>query len=208
VYLAELNGCRLACAAPVRVWQVRDDDGTIVPYRNWNPFGSFLAAAVMGGLDEVPMAPGDRVLVYGDTSRPGTVETITHVANVVGLVRGKRGALQVHTRRLERGLEMLSVVVEVSCPRCPPPPPSTLAGGASVCCPQTSRRQCPGPGRRYPSAPQCGAPTHPITKVQQLSVGASGRQLLGVCRSICSHCLTAPAALQVGRPWVALSTLY
>ena len=134
----------MCCPGPVRVWQVRDDDGTIVPYRNWNPFGSFLAAAVMGGLDEVPMAPGDRVLFCGDTSRPGTVETITHVANVVGLVRGKRGALQVHTRRMERGLEMLSVVVEVSCPRCPPPPPPLLQAGRVYVVPRHHDGSAPG----------------------------------------------------------------
>lgn len=51
-------------------------------YRVWNPFRSKLAAAIMGGVDAIHMAPGSRVLYLGAAS--GT--TVSHVSDVVGPV--------------------------------------------------------------------------------------------------------------------------
>ena len=58
------------------------DDGaaTKVEYRVWNPFRSKLAAGVLGGLDEIYMRPGAKVLYLGAAS--GT--TVSHVADIVG----------------------------------------------------------------------------------------------------------------------------
>ncbi|KRY17598.1 rRNA 2'-O-methyltransferase fibrillarin [Trichinella patagoniensis] len=49
-------------------------------YRVWNPFRSKLAAAVMGGLDDIFMKPGSRVLYLGAAS--GT--TVSHVSDIIG----------------------------------------------------------------------------------------------------------------------------
>lgn len=51
-----------------------------VEYRVWNPFRSKLAAGVLGGLDEIFMAPGKKVLYLGAAS--GT--SVSHVADIVG----------------------------------------------------------------------------------------------------------------------------
>lgn len=53
---------------------------TKVEYRVWNPFRSKLAAGVMGGLDELFIAPGKKVLYLGAAS--GT--SVSHVSDVVG----------------------------------------------------------------------------------------------------------------------------
>ncbi|KAG7695460.1 hypothetical protein KL930_003457 [Ogataea haglerorum] len=53
---------------------------TKVEYRVWNPFRSKLAAGIMGGLDEIFIAPGKKVLYLGAAS--GT--SVSHVADVVG----------------------------------------------------------------------------------------------------------------------------
>ncbi|KAG7878942.1 hypothetical protein KL905_003663 [Ogataea polymorpha] len=53
---------------------------TKVEYRVWNPFRSKLAAGIMGGLDELFIAPGKKVLYLGAAS--GT--SVSHVADVVG----------------------------------------------------------------------------------------------------------------------------
>lgn len=52
-----------------------------VEYRVWDPFRSKLAAAVMKGLETVPIGPGHRVLYLGAAS--GT--TASHISDMVGL---------------------------------------------------------------------------------------------------------------------------
>ena len=49
-------------------------------YRVWNPFRSKLAAGVLGGLDEIFIKPGAKVLYLGAAS--GT--SVSHVADIVG----------------------------------------------------------------------------------------------------------------------------
>jgi len=53
---------------------------TKVEYRVWNPFRSKLAAGVLGGLDNIFIAPGKKVLYLGAAS--GT--SVSHVADIVG----------------------------------------------------------------------------------------------------------------------------
>lgn len=53
---------------------------TKIEYRVWNPFRSKLAAGIMGGIDELGVAPGKKVLYLGAAS--GT--SVSHVADVVG----------------------------------------------------------------------------------------------------------------------------
>jgi rRNA 2'-O-methyltransferase fibrillarin len=49
----------------------------------WNPFRSKLAAAIVGGIENIYMQPGSKVLYLGAAS--GT--TVSHVADLVGPVR-------------------------------------------------------------------------------------------------------------------------
>lgn len=49
-------------------------------YRAWNPFRSKLAAAILGGVDNIHMKPGSKVLYLGAAS--GT--TVSHVSDLVG----------------------------------------------------------------------------------------------------------------------------
>ncbi|CAH1262486.1 rRNA 2'-O-methyltransferase fibrillarin-like [Branchiostoma lanceolatum] len=49
-------------------------------YRVWNPFRSKLAAAILGGIDQIHMFPGTKVLYLGAAS--GT--TVSHVSDLVG----------------------------------------------------------------------------------------------------------------------------
>ena len=51
-------------------------------YRAWNPFRSKLAAAILGGVGNIHMKPGCKVLYLGAAS--GT--TVSHVADIVGPV--------------------------------------------------------------------------------------------------------------------------
>ncbi|XP_054020960.1 rRNA 2'-O-methyltransferase fibrillarin [Dryobates pubescens] len=51
-----------------------------VEYRAWNPFRSKLAAAILGGIDQIHIRPGARVLYLGAAS--GT--TVSHVSDIVG----------------------------------------------------------------------------------------------------------------------------
>jgi hypothetical protein len=53
-----------------------------IEYRVWNPFRSKLAAAILGGVDQIHMPPGSKVLYLGAAS--GT--TVSHVSDVVGPV--------------------------------------------------------------------------------------------------------------------------
>ncbi|PIA34222.1 hypothetical protein AQUCO_03800068v1 [Aquilegia coerulea] len=59
---------------------VQNEDGSKVEYRVWNPFRSKLAAAILGGVDNVWIVPGAKVLYLGAAS--GT--TVSHVSDVVG----------------------------------------------------------------------------------------------------------------------------
>ncbi|CAI7632206.1 Fibrillarin [Penicillium crustosum] len=58
------------------------EDGTVTKneFRVWNPFRSKLAAGVLGGLDDIYMKPGSKVLYIGAAS--GT--SVSHVADIVG----------------------------------------------------------------------------------------------------------------------------
>lgn len=60
-----------------------NEDGTAATkteYRVWNPFRSKLAAGILGGLDDIYMRPGAKVLYLGAAS--GT--SVSHVADIVG----------------------------------------------------------------------------------------------------------------------------
>ncbi|RUS18558.1 Fibrillarin-domain-containing protein [Endogone sp. FLAS-F59071] len=59
---------------------VEGPDGLKTEYRVWNPFRSKLAAGILGGIDNVYIAPGKKVLYLGAAS--GT--TVSHVADIVG----------------------------------------------------------------------------------------------------------------------------
>ena len=63
---------------------VTNDDGTTtttkIEYRTWNPFRSKLCAAIAGGVDNIYIEPGSRVLYLGGAS--GT--SVSHVADLVG----------------------------------------------------------------------------------------------------------------------------
>ncbi|KAG6926116.1 fibrillarin [Chelydra serpentina] len=57
------------------------EDGELkVEYRAWNPFRSKLAAAILGGIDQIHIKPGVKVLYLGAAS--GT--TVSHVSDIVG----------------------------------------------------------------------------------------------------------------------------
>lgn len=56
------------------------ESGEKVEYRVWNPFRSKLAAAIVGGIENIYMQPGSKVLYLGAAS--GT--TVSHVADLVG----------------------------------------------------------------------------------------------------------------------------
>ena len=60
----------------------KKQDGEVVKteYRAWNPFRSKLAAGIVGGVGEIYMKPGSKVLYLGAAS--GT--TVSHVADLVG----------------------------------------------------------------------------------------------------------------------------
>ncbi|ORX83012.1 Fibrillarin [Basidiobolus meristosporus CBS 931.73] len=59
---------------------VEGPEGTKTEYRVWNPFRSKLAAGILGGVDNIHIKPGSRVLYLGGSS--GT--TVSHVADIVG----------------------------------------------------------------------------------------------------------------------------
>lgn len=66
--------------------RVSNDDkesGEKTEYRVWNPFRSKLAASIVGGVDNIYMGPGSKVLYLGAAS--GT--TVSHVADLVGPVK-------------------------------------------------------------------------------------------------------------------------
>jgi rRNA 2'-O-methyltransferase fibrillarin len=53
---------------------------TSTEYRVWNPFRSKLAAGILGGMENIYMQPGSKVLYLGAAS--GT--SVSHVADIVG----------------------------------------------------------------------------------------------------------------------------
>ncbi|XP_061341685.1 rRNA 2'-O-methyltransferase fibrillarin 2-like [Gastrolobium bilobum] len=59
---------------------VQNEEGAKDEYRIWNPFRSKLAAAILGGVDNIWIKPGARVLYLGAAS--GT--TVSHVSDIVG----------------------------------------------------------------------------------------------------------------------------
>jgi len=59
---------------------VEEPDKPKIEYRVWNPFRSKLAAAVLGGVDKIHIAPGKKVLYLGAAS--GT--SVSHVSDVCG----------------------------------------------------------------------------------------------------------------------------
>jgi rRNA 2'-O-methyltransferase fibrillarin len=59
---------------------VEEPDKGKIEYRIWNPFRSKLAAAVLGGVDNIHMSPGRQVLYLGAAS--GT--SVSHVSDIVG----------------------------------------------------------------------------------------------------------------------------
>jgi len=59
---------------------VTDDNGDKTEYRVWNPYRSKLAATILGGIEDLQVKPGAKVLYLGAAS--GT--TVSHVADVVG----------------------------------------------------------------------------------------------------------------------------
>lgn len=59
---------------------VVEKEGEKTEYRVWNPFRSKLAAAIVGGVENIYIKPGSKVLYLGAAS--GT--TVSHVADLVG----------------------------------------------------------------------------------------------------------------------------
>ncbi|PIO31487.1 hypothetical protein AB205_0083150 [Aquarana catesbeiana] len=57
-----------------------EEGETKIEYRTWNPFRSKLAAAILGGVDQIHIKPGAKVLYLGAAS--GT--TVSHVSDLVG----------------------------------------------------------------------------------------------------------------------------
>ncbi|XP_030014030.1 rRNA 2'-O-methyltransferase fibrillarin [Sphaeramia orbicularis] len=57
-----------------------EDGETKIEYRAWNPFRSKLAAAILGGVDQIHIKPGAKVMYLGAAS--GT--TVSHVSDIVG----------------------------------------------------------------------------------------------------------------------------
>jgi len=59
---------------------VEEGEGVKIEYRVWNPFRSKIAAAIFGGVENIWIKPGSKVLYLGAAS--GT--TVSHVADIVG----------------------------------------------------------------------------------------------------------------------------
>lgn len=57
-----------------------EEGETKIEYRAWNPFRSKLAAAILGGVDQIHIRPGAKVMYLGAAS--GT--TVSHVSDIVG----------------------------------------------------------------------------------------------------------------------------
>jgi len=65
-------------------WQFQDPNnpGQKIEYRVWNPFRSKLGAAILGGVDNIWIKPGTKLLYLGAAS--GT--TVSHCSDIVGPV--------------------------------------------------------------------------------------------------------------------------
>jgi len=74
---------RLYCSKSLTHFVVSQEGDTKVEYRAWNPFRSKLAAAILGGVDQIHIKPGAKVMYLGAAS--GT--TVSHVSDIVGPVR-------------------------------------------------------------------------------------------------------------------------
>jgi len=72
-----------------------------VEYRVWNPFRSKIAAAVLGGVDNIWIKPGSKVLYIGAAA--GT--SVSHVADIVG----KEGAVYAVEFSHRPGRDLLGV---------------------------------------------------------------------------------------------------
>ena len=59
---------------------VENDVNNKIEYRIWNPFRSKLGAAILGGIEQIYMKPGSKVLYLGAAS--GT--TVSHVSDIIG----------------------------------------------------------------------------------------------------------------------------
>jgi len=73
---------RISVESPAETTDANGDPSpaTKTEYRVWNPFRSKLAAGILGGLDDIYIKPGAKVLYLGAAS--GT--SVSHVADVVG----------------------------------------------------------------------------------------------------------------------------
>jgi rRNA 2'-O-methyltransferase fibrillarin len=71
---------RIAVESPSATVNGETATPTKTEYRVWNPFRSKLAAGILGGLDDIYVRPGSKVLYLGAAS--GT--SVSHVADIVG----------------------------------------------------------------------------------------------------------------------------
>ncbi|EPR61107.1 fibrillarin [Toxoplasma gondii GT1] len=60
--------------------EVAEESGEKIEYRVWNPFRSKLGATIVGGVANMPIKPGSKVLYLGAAN--GT--TVSHVSDIVG----------------------------------------------------------------------------------------------------------------------------
>ncbi len=98
VYVVELDdgSAKLATknlAPGFRVYGERLFKWGDAEYREWNPYRSKLAAALLKGLEELPIKEGDKVLYLG----AATGTTASHVSDIVG-PRGRVYAVDVAPR--------------------------------------------------------------------------------------------------------------
>eukprot|EP00835_Amoeboradix_gromovi_P004429 NODE_344_length_10554_cov_0.516308.p5 type:complete len:297 gc:universal NODE_344_length_10554_cov_0.516308:5822-4932(-) len=63
-----------------KIVKIDGADGEKIEYRVWNPFRSKLAAGILGGIGEIGITPGKKVLYLGASA--GT--TVSHVSDIVG----------------------------------------------------------------------------------------------------------------------------
>lgn len=78
--LVTKNMCPGKAVYGEKLIKVDNADGSKDEYRVWNPFRSKIAAAVLGGVENIWMPPGSKVLYLGAAS--GT--SVSHVSDVVG----------------------------------------------------------------------------------------------------------------------------
>ena len=88
-------------------------------YRVWNPFRSKLAAAIVGGIKDIWVKPGSKLLYLGAAS--GT--TVSHCSDLVG-PEGLVYAVEFSNRS---GRDLIGVAknrkIDFKSPPPPPPPP-------------------------------------------------------------------------------------